>query len=302
MELRQLKYFVAVAEELNFHRAARRLHVSQPALSRQIQRLENDMQVALLLRSAKRIELTSAGKAFRHRAMDILNDIRKAEEFTRLIGNGEVGRLAIGIFGSAIFSVIPEVLLKFRNSYPGVQLQIFPMTKEEQIQALRDRELTIGFNRLVPQQPDIVQERVLIEELVIAIPEGHAAASMQRVDLRDVLGESIVIYPRGIVPSLATRVYEMYWAYNVEPKVVQEVADVSTAMALVAGGFGLCIVPQAASHLRLPGLVYRPLKSIVPPEIELVCLYRRGDDSPILRSFRGVIASITPLRHNGCRL
>ncbi|VWB44279.1 LysR family transcriptional regulator [Burkholderia lata] len=293
LELRHLKYFVAVAEELNFHRAARRLHLSQPALSRQIQQLEDEIDVALFQRSAKRIDLTTAGRTLQSHAYTILAHVRKAEEQSRSVGKGEAGYLAIGFFGSAIFDVIPKLLLEYGRQHPNVKLQLFQMTKEAQIQALRDRELTIGFNRMVPPQSDIVQRVVLTEDMMVAIPSAHPLARQRRIDCYEVLNEPMVLYPRWTTPGLGTRVYEIFDAYNAQPNVVQEVTDVATAMALVAGGFGLSIVPQSASHLRLPGIVYRPLIAKVAAKIELVCLYRRDDHSPILRSFLEVLQTLT---------
>lgn len=289
MEIRQLRYFIAVAEALNFNRAAERVHISQSALSRQIQQLEEGLNAVLLERTSKRVALTQAGEAFYHHAQRILGELQFAAEESRLLSSGQRGTLAIGIFGSSILDLIPQVLKRFTSAYPNVHVSLHPMDKDAQIQALRERRLTIGFNRLVPVEPDLEQEEVRQEPLMLALGEGHPLAGEDCIDLEQILDQPMILYPRGVRSSLALQIREMFGEYGAQPRIAHEVTDVTTAIALVGGGMGLSIVPRAATNLRLPGVIYRQLACRRPSQIELVCLYRRGDQSPVLQGFLQIL-------------
>ncbi|TBW35656.1 LysR family transcriptional regulator [Azotobacter chroococcum] len=292
MEIRQLKYFVAVAEELNFNRAAERLYITQPALSRQIQQLEEAIPAVLLERNSKRVALTDAGQAFYQQALNILAQLQHAADESRLLAEGKRGSLVIGIFGSSILDFIPQVLLEFGRTHPAVEISLHPMDKDAQIQALRERRLSIGFNRLVPDEPDIEQELVRREALMLALPAKHALAERDSIELGEVLEEPFILYPRGVRKGLTTHVRRLFADYDATPRVVQEVTDVTTSIALVAGGLGLCVVPQSTVNLRLPGVEYRALRCRGKAEIELACLYRKGDSSPILRAFLDTVRQL----------
>ncbi|WP_437883243.1 LysR family transcriptional regulator [Pseudomonas sp. LRF_L74] len=285
MEIRQLRYFIAVAEELNFNRAAERLYISQSALSRQIQQLEDDISAVLLERNSKRVALTSAGESFYHHAQRILGDLSFAAEESKLLSSGQRGKLAIGIFGSSILDLIPQVLKRFTSAYPAVGVSLHPMDKDAQIQALRERRLTIGFNRLVPAEPDIEQEEVRREPLMLALSEQHPLSGRDSIDLGEILAEPMILYPRGVRGSLVVQIQQMFSRYDAHPVIAHEVTDVTTSIALVGGGLGMSIVPRAATNLRLPGVVYRPLSCRGDSAIELICLYRKGDQSPVLQAF-----------------
>lgn len=289
MELRQLRYFVALAEELNFGRAAEKLHISQPPLTRQIQQLESDVGARLFTRSSRGVELTQAGIALLDDARRILDQIGVAKERAGKFGLGRIGRLDVGIFGSAILNHIPRLLLQFRHRYPEVQIALHELTKAEQIAALREKRLTIGFNRHVTVEPDIMVETVFLEPLLVALHSKHPLARHKAIRISEVVDEPLVLYPSNTRPGFADDVMALFRTEGVKPRVTQEVTDVVTAVALVASGFGICITPEAASTLRLPGVVYRPVKATPPPTIDLACLYRRDDESPILDAFLEVV-------------
>lgn len=292
IEIRQLRYFVAVAEELHFHRAADRLHLSQPALSRQIQALEEAIPARLLERTSKQVWLTEAGKLFYLQARSMLDQLQQASDETRRIAAGQAGQVNVGIFGSAILDLVPRVLRRFSGLYPDVDVALHAMDKDAQIQALRERWLTVGFNRLVPDEPDIVQEKVRTEPLMLALHASHPLAGADLVDMVDLLDQPLVLYPKGVRNSLIQQVSGLFADYGAAPRVAKEVADAPTAIALVAAGIGLSVVPSAAMSLRLPGVVYRALRCRRPASIELVCLYRRGERHPILENFLAVVRSI----------
>ncbi len=293
MELRYLRYFVTLAEELNFSRAAARLHISQPPLTRQIQQLEDELGCRLFFRSTRGVELTEAGQSLLEDAHRILSLVGVAKERTSKTGRGQIGQLDVGIFGSAILCHIPRMLFQFRTLFPEVEITLYQQTKAEQIQALRERRLTIGFNRHVPVEPDIVIETVFFEPLVIALHSKHPLARHKSIRIAEIVNEPLILYPRTR-PGFADDVMALFVKECAQPKIVQEVTDVVTSIALVSSGFGICVAPQAASNLKLPGVVYRPIKADPVPAIELACLYRREDESPILAAFLDVARKFRP--------
>lgn len=285
MDLRQMRYFLALAEELHFGRAAERLHMAQPPLTRQIRALEEELGTPLFHRTPKGAELTAAGQALLEEVPNVLALATRAREKTRLAGQGLLGQLDVGIFGSGILSVIPQLLAEFHRERPQVRIALHNQTKAEQIQALRERRITVGFNRLVPSQPDIVVETVLRERLIVGLYEGHRLCMQPEIRLQDLDNEPMILYPNIPMRGLAQEVAGAFQRDGVRLHVAQEVEDVFTCIALVASGFGLCVTTASAASLQLPGVVYRPLHSEHLHDIELSCLYRRDDRSPILQAF-----------------
>jgi len=286
MNPRNLKYFIAVAEEKNIGRAAVRLHISQPPLTRQIQHLEHEMGVILFTRTPKGVELTEAGELFLIEARNICSIIERATERTQRAGSGKLGRLDVAIFGSGILNDIPKILLAYKNAYPDVKVVLHTMEKAEQIEALRQRRINVGFNRLLTPLPDISFELIATERLFLAINENHPYAR-KTVIPSEVLGENpLVLYPTGTRPNYIDKVINICHDLGFSPTVSQKVGDVITAVALVSSGFGICLVPESAISLKLPGVVYRSLTGLPDnARVDLSCIYRTGDDSAILRSF-----------------
>ncbi|MDO9029972.1 MAG: LysR substrate-binding domain-containing protein [Hydrogenophaga sp.] len=290
MDLKDMRYFQAVAEERNFSRAAERLHMAQPPLSRQIKALEDEMGAPLFVRTAKGVDLTEAGQTLLDEVPNLLLLAQRAKDRTRRAGQGLTGQLEVGLFGSGVLDVIPRMLARFHAERPEVRIVLHNMTKSEQLQALRERRISVGFNRLVPPEEDIVVETVLREPLVVAVHESHPLAQRQRIRITDMAGESLILYPNVLpLPGLAQEVMEAFRQEGAEVKVEQEVEDVLTAVALVASGFGLAVTTRSASSLRLPGVAFRPLSSRYLRDLELSCLYRRGDPSPVLAAFLKVV-------------
>lgn len=285
MELKQMRYFLALAQELNFGRAAERLHIAQPPLTRQIRALEEELGTVLFTRTAKGAELTEAGQALLDEVPNILALARRAEEQTQLAGKGFSGRLDVGIFTSGVLNVIPRLLADFHTERPEVKIELHNATKTQQIEALRERRLTVAFNRLVPASDDIAVEVVQREPFLVALYEGHPLCAKKSITLADLDGEPMIVYPNAPVHGLVQEVADAFTAENLTLAVAQAVEDVVTCIALVAGRFGVCITTESAANLRLPGVVYRPLRSKQLRDIELSCLYRRGDNSPILQAF-----------------
>ena len=290
MDLRQMRYFLALAEERNFTRAAERLHMAQPPLTRQIRALEDDLGTPLFLRTAKGVDLTEAGTALLEEVPNLLALAQRARERTQRAGQGLAGRLDVGTFGSGVLDVIPRMLARFHAERPDVRIVLHNQTKAEQIEALRERRIAIGFNRLVPPESDLVVETVLRERMVVALPERHAlAVNKKRLPLPDLDDQPMILYPNLPMPGMAQRVAGAFVREGVRLRIEQEVEDVLTATALVSGGFGLCITTESSMNLRLPGVAYRALDCDSLRDIELACLYRKGDASPVLAAFLEVV-------------
>ena len=288
MEFRHLRYFMALADEGNFGRAARRLHISQPPLTRQIRQLEDEFGAQLFERTSKGVDLTEAGHLFREEAARILALAQQAAERTRKAGRGQLGRLDVGIFGSAVLNVIPRLILEFRRCYPEVEVHLHTMTRPEQVVALQEGRLTVGFVRVFPDAPEMAVETVLKERLMVAINRDNELSRHREVAVRAFAGQPLILFPSSPRPSLGDHIVALCHAEGFQPRVAQEVEDVVTSIALVSCGFGICVVPECATRLRLPHVVYRPLKGS-EQLIELGCAYRPDDRSPILRSFLDVV-------------
>lgn len=286
MDLRHLRYFVAVAEEENIGRAAARLHISQPPLTRQIQQLEEELGVTLFTRTPRGMELTQAGELFLEEARNIRALVEQATERTQRAGQGKLGRLDVGIFGSAILDAIPKLLLAFRNRYPDVKVVLHTMTKAEQIEALRQRRISVGFNRMLAPLADLEIKQVTTEALLLAVPAEHPLAAQPVIRFAELQDHPMVLFPTGARPSFIDKVIGLCADSGFQPQISQEVGDAVTGVALVAGGFGVCLVPDSATTLQFPGVVYRQLAD-TPPNffVDLSCIYRKDDQSPILAAF-----------------
>ncbi|HEY9281735.1 MAG TPA: LysR family transcriptional regulator [Eoetvoesiella sp.] len=292
MDTRRLRYFVAVVEEQNIGRAAIKLNMSQPPLTRQIQELESEIGVQLLHRTPKGVEATNAGLLLFHEARNILSLLRSVEDRTRLAGQGRLGKIAIGIFGSNVLSV-PPLLFSFRQQHPDVDVVVHTMDKVEQINALRERRLLIGFNLLGVQLDDIASEAIIQERLITALRLDHPLAQKKALTLRELSGHPLVVYSSGPRPNLIDIVFGLFRKANVQPGVVHEVVDSLTAVALVAAGFGVCLVPEAVSQLKLPGITYLPLASSPSPTVDLHAIYRRDDSSALLQAFLTTVKEVS---------
>lgn len=286
MELRHLRYFIAVAEEKNIGRASTRLHISQPPLTRQIQQLEEELGVQLFNRTPRGMELTPAGELLLEEARNIRSVVEQATERTQRAGQGKLGRLDIAIFGSGILDTIPKLLLTFRSAFPEVKIILHNMSKEAQIEALRQRRIDAGFNRFIAPLSDIANETVITEKLMLAVNEHHCLAQQAVISFRELEHHPLIVFPTGTRPSFVDKVMNMCHQTGFTPQIAQEVGDTLTGVALVASNFGVCLVPESATVLALPGVVYRPLSDTPDNSgVDLNCIYRADDQSPILKSF-----------------
>ena len=289
IEIRHLRYFVAVAEAGSLSAAAARLHISQPPLTRQIQQLEDALQVTLLERLPRGVSLTAAGETLLIEARNILSLLQQAAHRTQQADRGQLGRLEVGIFGSAIYGVIPSIIRAFRRSHPNVEVILHNMERSAQLKALRERRLTVGFNRFFSDEPDLKWEKVHSENLNIAIYGQHPLSGRSSLTLNDIDGESLVLYPKNARPSFIDYLKQLFQEYGVHPALIHEVDDVTTAIALVSSGMGITVVTVSACNLRLPNIEYIPLSIGDISAFDLDIIYRADDQSPLLRAFLGTV-------------
>jgi DNA-binding transcriptional LysR family regulator len=272
-----------VAEELHFRRAAERLHMSQPPLSQQIRRLEEEVGATLLVRNQRRVELTAAGTAYLARAREILEAVEDAAREARRVQRGEVGRLAVGFVGSALYSVVPELLRAFRDRYPDVGLRLHELGTTEQLRRLEDGRLDVGFLRAPGTRTGLSIETVRREPVVAALPDVHPLALRGEVRVEDLVGEPLVLLTRAGAPGLRGALAPITDRLG-EEAIVQEVAEMETLIGLVAAGVGVSLVPEAVRALARAGVVYRPLDGEAPT-VALSAAWRTGDASPVLAAF-----------------
>lgn len=301
MDLRRLRYFIAVADESNIGRAAVQLNMAQPPLTRQIKQLEAEIGTALFLRTRKGVRLTNAGQVLLDEARHILALATRAGERTKRAGLGQSGRLDIGLFGSNILAV-PQLLQTFRTNFPAVEVVTHAMNKEAQLEALYDRRVSVGFNLLGLKLAGIANEKVRSEPLVVAISDNDPLAKRRSISLKQLSDHPMVIFASGPRPNLMDLIFAVCLDQGFQPTVSQEVTDSVTAVALVAAGFGVALVPATVSQLRLPSVAFRSLDVSPPVKVDFNCIYRRDDTSPILQAFLDTIRVMRKMRTNSLRL
>ncbi len=291
MNIRQLKYFIAVAEELNIGRAAIRLNVSQPPVTRQIQQLEEELNAKLFIRNPRGVELTQAGEIFLQEAHNIAVLLDQAAQRVLRASNGDLGRIDVGIFGSAIVDMIPGIIHAFKQLYPNVHVTLHPMDKLQQVEALRNRSIDVGFNRLLDPQPDIRIEEIAREAIVAAV--GRDRLGPGRVALADLAKEPLILFPASRAAGFVDKVIDLFRDNGLKPSISQTVGDAFTGMALVASGFGSCLVPESMNAVTMPGVGFMQIDLDPPVTVDLSCIWREGDSSPVLRNFLDVARAWT---------
>lgn len=257
MDLRQLRYFVAVAQARNFSRAAELLHMAQPPLSRQIQQLEAGLGVALLIRGSRPLRLTDAGRMFYEEARQVLARVEQMQDAARRIGRSERKTLSVGFVASTLYGDLPEVLRHLRQSHPELDIRLVEMMSGEQVEALKDGRIDIGFGRIRSRDPAVERLVLREERLVLAMPTDHPlAVSSAPLAPNALAGKRLIVYPSRPRPSFADHVLSLLADHGAHPSEVQEVLELQTALGLVASQAGLCMVPASARTIR-PDLHYR---------------------------------------------
>jgi DNA-binding transcriptional LysR family regulator len=295
IELRLWRQFAAVAGELHFGRAARSLHMTQPPLTQGIAQLERLLGVRLFERTKRSVRLTPAGEALLPQVQELLARARELPQQAQAAAAGELGRLRIAFVSTVGFALLPQWLRVFRARHPRVQMELIEATGDVQVDAFARAEIDAGFMLHSPGfAPRGLQHRpVAREPLVLAVPDAHPLAHAPRLSLARVLAESLVIFPRRIVPSLHDAVLGMYHAAGLEPRVVQEAIQMQTIVNLVSAGLGLAWVPESVRQFQRSGVVYRQLRgrqAASVPECETTLVWERM--TPALERFLEVVSAV----------
>lgn len=290
MELRHLRYFLAVAEELHFGRAAARINIAQPPLSQQIQQLEKELGFQLFMRTRKSVQLTEAGRVFQREVYNVLECLEKGILKAGLASRGEAGWLSVGFIGSATYVVLPAILREFRHKYPEVELVLQEIQSADQNQSLRERRIHVSFARFPKPESGLVFETVYKEYLIVALPASHALNQKKTLKLSDIANEPFILFPHQ--PSAhADYTLQVFANAGLMPQIVQTVGKMHTALGLVAAGIGVTLVPSSIQKTRREGIAYVNLEK-PEPILELQMGYREDETSPVLARFIEEVRSI----------
>ena len=291
MELRHLRYFVAVGEELHFGRAAARLHMSQPPLSQQIRDLEAELGVQLFDRSRRQVRLTLAGEALLREARRALGEADRLRESADRLRGGLLGQLRVGFVGSALYGLVPEVLLGFRRDVPTAGLVLEEGTSPDLADDVAKHRLDVAFVR-PPVGVDGVRESLVSEEPLLAVlPTGHPLAGGEGpLDLAGLAEEPFVLVARTLGPGFLDAILRACHAAGFVPTATHSATQIHTIVGLVAAGLGVSLVPQAVTGLRLPGVTYRALAPPVP-RVGLSLVWADGPSDPLVDAFVRIAAA-----------
>jgi DNA-binding transcriptional LysR family regulator len=283
MELRHLHYFIAVAEELNFSRAAQRLHIAQPPLSHQIRQLEAELGFQLFHRTKRTVKLTEAGQVFFKEAQKILRQLDQAIQVGRQTSRGEFGQLMIGFVSSAAHNVLPAILQGFRRRSPSVTLELRELTTNQQLQWLREGRIDIGFVRPPVEEEGVNWEVIFRESLMVALPEAHPLGNLERVSLRSLSHEPFILFPRSLAPGLYDPIISLCQQAGFSPILAQEAIQMQTIVSLVAAQMGIAIVPESMQNFQRQGVIYKFLQEATP--MVAIALIWRHPPSPTVQRF-----------------
>jgi DNA-binding transcriptional LysR family regulator len=294
VELRHLTAFVAVAEELHFGRAAKRLHMAQPPLSQQIRNLEKELGVQLFERNTRSVRLTSAGQSFLEPARTVLLDADSAARAARAAGQGEYGKVTVGFAGASAHEALPRLTRAVRAAHPGIELVLHGQTYANVALArVAEGGLDLGFVRLPVQRPGVATRVIAEEQLICALPSDHRLAGRRRIPAAALADEPFVTFPANAGSSLRDATVGACEAAGFTPRVVQEAPDSHTILALVAAGVGVTFTLTTCRHIQQNGLFYRPLAG-PPIRLEAALAWRTDNPSAVLRAVLAVADRALP--------
>lgn len=265
MELRQLRYFLLVADELHFGRAAERLHITQPPLTVAVRRLERELGVQLLERTTRRVTLTAAGQAFKERVQAAIADLDDAAGDVADVAAGKSGKIRVGFVSSASYTAVPEAIRAFRQRRPRIDLVLNPLTSGEQIEQLLDGSLDLGLIRDPGEIPGLNLELLSTEDLVVVLPDTHRLAAAEEIRPQELEGEPMILFPYRLMPGFVARVLRLF--DPIPPVVVQQAIHQETVLGLVAAGLGISVLPESVQRFQMPGVTTRPF--VGRPQTEL---------------------------------
>lgn len=285
LELRHFRYFIAVAEELHFGRAAERLCMTQPPLSMQIRQLEENVGVPLFVRGSRPIELTAAGEVLLEHARTVLSQADSALNKARLTAHGEAGRLSIAVTSASVLSLLPRLISAFKQRYPAVEIDVSEMVSRDQLSAIARSDINFGLIRPPVNHPTIATLIIQVEPVVVAIPRRHRLADLAKIPVSAMDKAPFINFNRKTASYFNLLANDLLSAHKARPEIVQSATQLHTVMALVSAGLGLALVPEAAARIQLEDVVLRPLDMDSPPMAELCLAWNSQDRNPAVRSF-----------------
>lgn len=291
VDIRQLRYFQAVAEELHFGRAAARLAIAQPALSRQVQQLEQELGTPLLRRTQRRVELLPAGALLLERSRAIQQELARAVSDVRRTGDGELGRLALGFIHSSTYGLLPSIIGRFRQLYPGIELELHELPITVQHAALVRGTIDLGLLRVQAAPAELEVVPVMPDPFVLAVPAKHRLAARTRVRLKDVAGEPFVMFSKDGAPLFHMRVRAMCEQAGFSPDIVQHATQIHTVVGLVGAGLGVAVVPSSGRNLHPKQVRFVEIADKAEP-VHVALAWRRGHETPAIQSFRRVTQEV----------
>lgn len=291
VDLRQLRYFQAVAEELHFGRAAARLAIAQPALSRQVQQLEEELGTPLLRRTQRRVELLPAGQLLLERSRAIQQELARTLSDVRRTGAGELGRLSLGFIHSSTYGLLPSIIGRFRQLYPGIELELHELPITAQHTALLRGTIDLGLLRVQPAPAGIEVLPVMEDPLVLALPAHHPLAGRTRVRLKALAEDPFVMFSKGDSALFHSRIQQLCEQAGFAPRVAQVATQIHTVVGLVGAGLGVAVVPSTARNLHPRNVRFVALADPGEP-LHVALAWRAGQETPVIRSFRRVTQDV----------
>ncbi|MEH1831381.1 MAG: LysR family transcriptional regulator [Nostoc sp.] len=288
MELRHLRYFVTLAEELHFGRAAERLHIAQPPLSQQIRQLERELGFELFHRTKRNVQLTEAGKVFLGEVQQIIRQLQQAIQVGRQTSRGEIGQLVVGFVSSAAYNILPIILRTFRSYVPGVSIELHELTTDQQLEWLREGRMDVGFLRPPVEENRFICETIFQEPLMVALPEAHLLTSQSDICLTSLANEAFILFPRILAPGLYDLIISLCQQAGFSPKVAQEAIQMQTIVSLVAAEMGIAIVPASLQNLQRTGVVYKNLQED-SPKVANAMIWRKNETSRTVQRFLEIV-------------
>ncbi|WP_295620664.1 LysR family transcriptional regulator [Chamaesiphon sp. GL140_3_metabinner_50] len=288
MELRHLRYFSTVATELHFGRAAEKLHIAQPPLSKQIQDLESELGFELFNRTKRSVSLTPAGKGFLIEVERIFQQLDRAIDIGRKTSRGELGQISIGFVGSATYNILPVMLQQFRDRYPNVRIELHELTTDRQLVWLREGRIDLGLIRPPIVEKNLVSQVIFQESLVVALPISHRLASVDAIDIDLLAAEPFILFSRQLAPGLYDPIIAICQAAGFSPQVVQGCIQMQTIVSLVSANMGVSILPASIREAQRQGVVYKPIRSNEASKEHLATMaivWRINDNSPTMNRF-----------------
>ncbi len=298
LELRHLRYFVAVAEEGHITRAAERLGIQQPPLSQRIKAIERKVNAQLFRRKARGVELTEAGRVFLVNARATLEQYERIFETTRRAARGEQGRLCVGVTPTgSVHPFVPLVIRTFREAFPQVSLTLEECLRTELIERLQNEQMDVAFLRTPKGDlPELAINELLVEPMVVALPSQHRLArtgsGSKGLSMKDLIDETFIIYARQHGPAFYDATMAACFKAGFSPRFGQEAPRITSALSLVAAGLGIAIVPASIGRMRMEGVSYCPIRGDAQPQAVLNLASRRGDPSPVVRNFAGLVRRV----------